>query len=159
MDSHVIAFDPGKVTGWSRWEYLPDQPMQRLDYGLIGDGLDGVIDWCLRNERYLSESTLVCEGYIPESLATEWRTPIRIEGALTALAACHAVPPPIFQARATKRSVTDAVLKREGLWLLGSDPKIGWEDARDVNDSQLHALAWAKHEGHLPTIRRFWPED
>lgn len=159
MDKHVVAFDPGKATGWSRWEYLPEQPLRRLDYGLIPGGLDGFIDWCIQHHRYLRESTLICEGFVPESMAVEWRIPIRIEGALAAIAAAYAVPPPIFQARATKRSVTDAVLKRSGLWLLNSDPKIGWEDARDVNDSQLHALAWAKHEGHLPTIAALWPED
>lgn len=159
MEQYVVAFDPGFATGWSRWQCHSDRMLERIDYGLITDGLDGFTEWCLEHPRYLAESIVISEGFIPQSLAVEWRTPIRIEGAMSAFCAAYATPPPIFQPRNAKHAVADDLLKRHGLWLAGNDPKIAWQDARDVNDSQLHALAWAKHDGHLPTIRALWPDE
>lgn len=159
MPRRLLAFDPGLVTGWSYWSFGPAQAMLREDYGLIRGGAEGVIDFCITHHRYLRESVVVCERFVPEKLGVELTVPIRIEGALMATCASFAVPPPEFQLRSRKRNVGDATLRRAGLWLKGSDPKIDWTDARDVNDSQLHALAWAKDGEHEPTLRAYWGED
>lgn len=159
MKLQVLGFDPGEVTGWSLFEVPDDAPLRRLDYGLIKGGVDGVIDWCVQHPRYLRSSTVVSEGFIPESNAVEWRTPIRIEGVLLGLCSIYGAAPPIFQSRSTKRAVGDGLLKAHGLWLRGDDVKVGWTDARDVNDSQLHVIARVKHDEHVPTLRALWPED
>lgn len=159
MEKHVLGLDPGKVTGWSRWEMAPERPLRRLEYGLIRDGVDGMTDWLMQHHRWVRESVLVVEGFTIESTKVEYRIPLRIEGAIIASCMFLGAPPPLFQPRTTKRAVADADLKAHGLWLHGSDPWIQWEDARDVNDSQIHVLAYAKHADHQPTVRQFWPDD
>lgn len=150
-----IALDPGKVTGWSLWAYDPasDHAAVRLDYGLVAGGVEGFIRWW-NTERPIPVSLIVCEKFeLDQRTADPDITPTYIEGALRALCGV----PIEWQPTSMKRQVSDDKLKQYGLWLTGSNKKIRHVDARDVNDSQVHALGYLKLR-HRPTAMRFWPE-
>jgi hypothetical protein len=148
----LLSLDPGKVTGWSLWTWDHVNALERVKYGVIPEGIYGFIAWWHRTnprvdaivfERFFLGDDFVNDRTMQASL---------IEGALLAL-----VPPAFptyFQRRVDKRAVPDHVLKQHGLWLTGT--QVGWEDGRDVNDSQIHALAWAKRQEHEPTLRRYF---
>jgi hypothetical protein len=161
LDEIITVIDPGgSTTGWSVWMLPSNLPIERIDYGLIKDGLFGFIEWALNHHRYLREATVVCEKFVPEGGPEDY-TPLQIEGALISALYNLAAPEAVFQLRSRKRNlgvkrVRDDLLKENGLWLPGSDPAIDWTDARDVNDTALHALIYAKDRGHEPTLRRYW---
>jgi len=157
----LLALDPGKVTGWSLWAYDPAKKGHalRLNYGLVPDGVQGFITWW-NTDRPIPVSRVVCEKFsLDQRTKSPDLTPTYIEGALLALCSV----PITWQPTSAKRKVQDAVLKRTpvngnqvSLWLTGSDKKIRHSDARDVNDSQIHALAYLKGV-HRPTAEWLFP--
>lgn len=156
----MLAIDPGEVTGWSTWAMEPDAPLKRLDYGLVKGGAEGWVIWMSRNMMMRPDMT-VCERFNPNdgrAAKAAYIDHIRIEGALMAILDALALPSPIWHYNDMKALCTDATLKSSGLWLTGADDRIDWQDARDVNDSQRHALARAKASGHEPTLLEYWPE-
>lgn len=163
MDELVLVLDPGQVTGWSLWVMPTDEPIYRVDYGLIKGGLAGFIDWLIEHRHYLAEAIVVCERFVAERSAEDL-VPLMIEGALVCQQRMLALPEVVFQLRSRKRNLgtrerRDGLLKAQGLWLRGDDPAIQHEDARDVNDTALHALIFAKDFEHEPTLRRYWPPE
>lgn len=163
MDELVLVLDPGKVTGWSVWVLPTDEPIYRVDYGLIKGGLAGFIDWLIEHHRYVSECIVVCEKFVPER-GGEDLLPLQIEGALACTQRTLAAAEVVWQLRSRKRNLgvrsrRDHLLRAHGLWLRGDDPAIDHEDARDVNDTALHALIFAKDYEHQPTLRAYWPPD
>lgn len=162
MGHLLLALDPGDATGWSVWDLEPDEPIFRLDYGVIPNGIDGFIAWTMNHHHYLREAIVVCERFVPDGGAQEYE-PLGIEGALRCALAYLGAPPPTFQLRSRKRNLGDAkvrdqLLKTLNLWVTGADPKVAWVDGRDVNDTAIHALVWAKDHEHQPTLAAFWPE-
>jgi hypothetical protein len=137
---YLLSIDPGKVTGWSLWTWSKTQPLERVKYGVIPGGVYGFIEWWRRIEPEPDE--IVFERFFLGDDFVNDRTmqASLIEGALLA--------------RVDKRAVPDRVLKVHGLWLTGTE--VDWEDGRDVNDTQIHALAWAKRQEHEPTLRRYF---
>lgn len=162
MTDVILAIDPGLATGWSTWAYDPERPLMRLDYGLVQGGVAGWIEWMTSTLGLLRPDVTVCESF-----KLDGRTkfpevePLRIEGALLAVYDALSLPSVIWQPNSTKVQVQDAVLKRTGFWLTGKD--VGWADARDVNDSQIHALAYVKLLEETtdlqPTTAAYWPEN
>jgi hypothetical protein len=154
----LLTFDPGKTTGWSLWCFDEDHPLQRLEYGLIKGGVHGFADWIEQHLGVMRPDVLICEKWDRDGRQfgrAEFSLPI--EGLL--IGACRALGLEItWQGTDMKALCKDSVLRASGLWLYGKDPEIDWEDARDVNDAQIHALAWAKAHGHEPTTSLFWPE-
>jgi hypothetical protein len=151
----LLAIDPGLATGWSAWIVPDDEPMQRYAYGLIQHGVDGFNRWFQTHGRSYVDGphdVLVCEKF---ELGGDVRfpdvEPLRIEGVLIALSPVRVR----WQLRTMKAQVEDERLKAHRLWVTGKD--VGWTDGRDVNDSQIHALAWGKFE-HYPTLQGYWPE-
>lgn len=163
--TRLLALDPGKVTGWSLWEWTVESntPARRTDYGLVKDGVEGFKKWFI-GERPVPIGLVVCEKFqLDQRTASPDTTPLVIEGVLIALCAV----PIVWQPTSTKSEVGDAVLKvrrsnevkktLEPLWLTGKNPKIRHTDARDVNDSQIHALAYLRH-AHRPTAAWLYPD-
>lgn len=154
----VIAFDPGGATGWSFWHYDVDEPMVRTDYGVIAGGADGFCEWLWRHHHLLLRASVsVIEHYVQDGGPGEADDALQVEGALRATLAALSLPPLVQQRRHDKRQVSDTVLKASGVWV--TNDEVDWEDARDVNDSQIHALAWAKMREHGPTVAFYWPEN
>lgn len=151
---YLLAIDPGKATGWSLWAYDSALALTRRDLGVIPGGVHGFILWWRELPHCIDEIVFETFRLGDDFVNDRTMQASQIEGALLAL-----VPPefPIWwQRRSDKRAVPDHVLKRHGLWITGS--AVDWEDGRDVNDSQIHALAWAKRQEHEPTLRRYFGE-
>lgn len=151
----LLSIDPGEATGWSAWYVPDDEPMVRFDYGLVRGGLPGFVKWWASIGHAIVDAprdVVVCEKF---ELGGDVRfpnvEPLRIEGALFALSARRVV----WQKRTDKAQVPDLLLREHGLWLTGKD--VDWEDGRDVNDAQVHALIWGKFD-HMPTLEGYWPE-
>lgn len=158
MTEIVLAIDPGGATGWSQWIYDPEFSIQRVDYGLIPGGVEGFNHWLIsRASTWPSIDHVICESW---RLAGDAKNPdleaLEVIGALKLQCLQRGVPEPHFQHRSDKAQVSDEKLKEAGLWLTGLD--VGWTDGRDVNDSAIHAILWAKLQDHLPTIEKFFPE-
>lgn len=167
-DILLTVIDPGgSTTGWSVWVLPESSPIERLDYGQIKGGLKGFIHWMLDHHRYFRETIVVCEKFVSERGAEDL-TPLQIEGALICGQEYLAAPEVVWQLRSRKRNlgtadVRDDLLKQHGLWITNAEaqanPEIAWKDARDCNDTSLHALIYAKDLEHLPTLRAYWPDD
>lgn len=164
MDELILVLDPGEVTGWSLWNLPTDEAIYRLDYGLIKGGLPGFIDWLVEHRHYLAEAIVVCEKFVAER-GGEVLLPLQIEGALICQQRMLALPEVVWQLRSRKRNLgerrrRDELLREHGLWIspaeARSDPAILHEDARDVNDTALHALIFAKDFEHQPSLRKFF---
>lgn len=159
MSESFWAVDPGETTGWSLWVMEPDLPIYRLDYGRILGGLDGVLDYAEQHFAGLRQggAKILCERFNPALGTADGSKnyePMYIEGALKAI--CRALGLEIiWQETGMKTLCTDDALKAAGLWIDNSEFDEG--DARDVNDSQRHALAFAKSHDHEPSILRYWP--
>lgn len=162
MSESLLALDPGEVTGWSLWVLDDDAPLQRLDYGLIHGGTFGAAEWLEQRLGVLRPDILVCERWNRfDGRAGDPTYPLQIEGLL--IGAARALGLEItWQSNGMKDLCRDSTLKEFGFYIMPAaakvDPAIMWEDARDVNDSQRHALAWAKAADHEPTVTAFWPE-
>jgi hypothetical protein len=157
----LLSFDPGGTTGWSLSVYYDDAPLTFFDGGQIPDGVDGFVEWW--NTYTYTQTGRGVEGFdisyspldfdviVSESFVLDGRTkfpdvtPLRIEGALTALAGTGRV---VYQRNVKKALVPDSELKRLGFWVPGN---------RHQNDARIHALAYAKMN-HLPTQQAYWGE-
>jgi hypothetical protein len=152
-----LVLDPGQVTGWSHWAIEPDLPMLRLQFGVIPGGFDGFLDWLESNLAVMGVSLLICERFNPE-LGTGGSgkdyVGMEIQGAVKAVCRALGIEVMMFDV-GMKAECTDDALKRAGLWIENSE--VEWEDARDVNDTQRLAHAYAKMLDHEPTIRAIWP--
>lgn len=154
----MLFVDPGEATGWSLWNYDPHFPLQRLEFGLIPGGLNGFLDWS-EVRLGLLHADVICERFNPALGTADGSKnyePMYIEGALRAI--CRALGLSLeFQDVGMKALCGDHVLKRNGLWIHNSE--VEWEDARDVNDTQRHALAWALSNDHAPSLSAYWPDE
>ena len=164
MSELILGIDPGEVTGWSLWALEDDRPIQRLEYGLIKDGRAG---WLRLGGMWLGQlrpGLVICEKFNEDDgrKGVANLTPIWIEGSIETM--CDALGLEVLmQPTAAKSQVHDDVLRRAGLYIENrvakKDAAIMHQDARDVNDSQIHVLAWAKAAiDHEPTIALYWPD-
>ena len=142
----LLALDPGQTTGWSLWEYDESTPLRHVSHGMQAGGLEGLIAWWRRCEVRCEWDEVVCESFVLDGRTLYPDvTPLRIEGALTAL-----WPEGVtFQRNNMKAHATDAKLKELGLW---------WPGAGHDRDSARHALAYMKTAvRHIPTIKWAYP--
>lgn len=164
MTESVLTIDPGEVTGWSYWALDPEYPIQRLEYGLIHGGLDGFITWMEIRLGRLRPDILICEKWNPNDgrVYGDPTEPLRIEGAIAAMVSALGIGDVEWQFNSMKALCTDDKLREHGLYIMPShakvDPAIMHKDARDVNDTFSHTLAFAKASGHQPTIDLYWPD-
>lgn len=163
MTDSILALDPGESTGWSLWALDDDYPIQRLDYGLVKGGMEGLVTFMEVRLGAVRPDVIVCEKWnVNDGRRGDPTEPLRIEGAMYAIASALGLEL-VFQPTSMKDQCHDYVLQDNGLWISPAeaklDPAILWVDARDVNDSQIHALAWAKTTAqHEPTLAAYWPE-
>jgi len=151
----LLSIDPGYATGVSLWSVPDDEEIEREAYFLVSGGIDGFEEWWWSIASYFPDETiLVCESFIQDG-----RTPkvesdaLQIEGFLRGV---YGVENITWQRNSMKNARNgDRLLKQHGLFLTGK--QVGWKDGRDVNDSQLHALAWAKNN-HAPSQEYFFPK-
>lgn len=161
-DELVLAMDPGGVTGWSLWQYPHASPAMRLNYGLIKNGLDGFLYWSERNLGVIQPSLIIFERFNPDlgyGKSKDYQA-LEIQGAIKAMARALGIDLMLHD-NSMKALCRDDDLERLNFWISPEqakvDPAILHVDGRDVNDSQIHALAHAKAVDHEPTVTEFWP--
>lgn len=161
-ETRVFCLDPGDASGWSVWSMRPDEPIERLSYGVVTGGVQGFLKWAATEAirpPWHDCQVVICERYFEDDDPTYDRDlpAAKIEGALRALLYRDAGRIKLeLRRRGDKRPVRDEILKRHGLWLTGS--QVGHIDGRDVNDTTIHVLGWARDQRHMPTIRAYWPD-
>lgn len=139
----LLSFDPGKMTGWSTWQYDALTPLRHVDHGMIPDGLRGFISWFRRFDNWEYDE-IVAEDFILDGRTIKPdTTPLEILGALEY--ACeesgHLL---VRQRNVMKVHAPDQLLKDKGIW---------WPGAGHDRDSARHAIALQKTRKHLPTLR------
>jgi len=163
MSELIMGIDPGESTGWSLWALEPDLPIQRLEYGLIHGGLKGFVSFMEIRLGRLHPTTIACEKFNENDgrVALGSLVPLPIEGAIYAMASALGIEL-VMQPTSMKDLCRDSVLKEFGLYITNAEarenPHIKWKDARDVNDSQMHVLAFAKSINHEASVEAFWPD-
>ena len=145
----LITFDPGETTGWALGTYSDTEALEFKFGGQISGGVAGfcvfVSDESLEGE--LDDVIIVSESFtLRPGVKMPNLTPIRIEGAMTALLGDGTV---VYQQPSAKGLVPDATMKRLGLWLPGQ---------RHQMDARIHAMAYMMKMGHLPTLTKYFPE-
>lgn len=144
---YLLCFDPGKTTGWASFEVHRDEPIELIGSGMISGGVKGFVEWVdedLPLELEGASFTVVSELFIPDGRTRKPDlTPLKIEGVLSYL-----WPDWVGQRNVMKMHAPDEMLKRLGLWKPG---------AGHDRDGIRHGLAYAKAQGHMPTIRWMHP--
>lgn len=153
--ARILVLDPGGTTGWSLWWAEKRRPIERIAYGSIPDGVAGFAEWWEGDRKVLRNiDHVLCEAF--EQDATTGYASIH-EAMFTigaAILGAHQIGADFWlQRRSQKALVTDADLKRLGLWVKDAGPVKG----RHTNDTSLHALAMAKSQDHQPTLLAYWP--
>lgn len=145
----LLAIDPGWATGWSYWRVHEDEPIERVDFGLISGGWHAFEQFLDNADYWVDEWVL--EDFIQDGRATQVdENAFIIKGMLIGMLGSRNLT---LQRNALKRLAPDNLLKQHGYWVTGK--QVGWKDGNDVNDSQRHALAWA-HANHRPSQEFFW---
>jgi len=159
----IWSCDPGGTTGWSLWELPDDSPIMRLDYGAIKGGFLGYLFWMERNLAVLRPSLIIFERFNPDlgyGKAKDYEA-LEIQGSARTAASALGIDIVLHDTN-MKALCHDDDLKRLGFYITPAqakvDPAILHTDGRDVNDSEIHALAHAKAIDHEPTMTAFWPE-
>lgn len=146
----VLAVDPGLKSGVC----LFDSESEIIRVSLIvANGLKGFQDFWEAHVRYLEYDVLVCESFeLEEGTHGIDLTPVSIIGYLESLGI-----PIVFQRRMQRgkdRLITDAVLKRAGLY-----PVRGEVKEKHQVEALRHALAYLVRQRHLPTIKLLHPRE
>lgn len=142
----LATFDPGETTGYSYWFVHEDRPIELRCADQQAGGLEGILEF---QNVFQTFHTIVSESFVLDGRTPKPNvTALRIEGAMTALRSLRGMPPIIFQRNYFKSHAPDHLLKRAGLWQKGMP---------HANDAIRHAIAWAKTNGHRPTIEWLWP--
>jgi hypothetical protein len=126
----------------------------------------GLNEWLTtRFDRDLPRpDVVVSERFKPRPMARSYRLdelePLRIEGYLWSMFDRQGGSL-VFRDPETRGSGKDGVrgmervLREHNLWLRPSDIP-NHDDADDANSAQMHALAYLRSIGHLPTIHAFF---
>lgn len=145
----VLAVDPGAKSGVC----LYDPDTQQLEVSLIiPDGLTGFREWFEWNDP--DYDVLVVESFELEegSHGIDYESPLQIIHWLERLPI-----PIVFQRRMQRgkdKLITDAVLKRAGLYPKRGELKEGHQVA-----ALQHALSYLVRQRHLPTIELLHPKE
>ena len=147
----LIAFDPGKCTGVSLWQYDSDTPLSLVGSGQIEGGVDGFLEYFYPTDgRYMIWDVIVSESFVLDGRTPNPDvTPLKIEGILEAHA--HRTGALVrFQRNNFKAHVDNDLLKKFELYKPGQPHAM---------DSMRHALAYMKTSHHMPTLNHYFRVD
>jgi hypothetical protein len=133
--------------------YDDETPLTLVCGGQIPDGVTGVCEFfanelgpILRGlDTSFDELAIVSENFKVRFVYADV-TPLRIEGALTALLGPDRV---IYHTPASKGLVGDQKLKEIGFWVKGH---------RHQNDAIIHALVHMLHIKHGPSLAKYYSD-
>lgn len=143
----LVAFDPGKTTGVSLWQYDSETPLTHVGHGQIEGGLDGFLEYFYPKGMFLPWDVIVSESFVLDGRTPNPDvTPLKIEGALESHA--HRTGALLrLQRNNFKAHVPDSKLKELGFYVKGMP---------HANDSMRHALAFMKTSYHAPTLNAYF---
>lgn len=146
----LIAFDPGKTTGVSLWQYDSDTPLTLVGHGQIEGGVDGFLEYFYPKGMFLPWDVIVSESFVLDGRTPNPDvTPLKIEGILEAHA--HRTGALVrFQRNNFKAHVDNDLLKKFELYKPGQPHAM---------DSMRHALAYMKTSMHMPTLNHYFRVD
>lgn len=162
-NSYLLSIDPGRSTGISLGIFSDAEAYELVDSWQPRGGAEGFIDWWQSGKLFAAMGpwtdgdVMISERFILRSSPKDGRVPdiepVRIEGVMLGMGLRV-----LYQDRWMKASVDDQILKDHGLWVTNKEARERFDhtDARDVNDSIIHGLAFLKSRKHLPTLRKFW---
>lgn len=143
----LLAVDPGKTTGASRWKYSESEPLECVWHGQIGDGINGFIKYIL---DYAEPDIVVAEQFVLDGRTPNPDvTPLKIEGAMMAYYDPESTLI-VFQRNNFKKHVSNELLKAHGLY---------WKGEPHAMDSARHALAYMKTQRHMPTLQKYFSDN
>lgn len=140
----ILAYDPAAEressdTGWFLGEFSEDQPVSRIDSGVVHGGFEGFRVWTKPEA-----DIVVCERYVVFNRAGD-PSPMLIEGVIRYL-----YPDVVLQPASGKNTaVSDTALKRLGLYSTKGHH-------HDEREATRHAVWRLKKLKHLPTLRLGW---
>lgn len=150
--TRVIAFDPGKITGYAIGEYSDTEPLIITEVGAISYEwfVDGTFTNMFR-PRFEADHTVVelfesrdGQDFAPNLLG------VRVEGILD-----WWYFPVTWRSPSKKSQVPDQLLKDHGEWRTGA--AVDWEDGRDANDAIIHLIGFVAFDlKHTPTLRKYF---
>lgn len=156
--------DPRGHTGIVLLGYTETEPVTLLGAWAEPGGVDAFRDWYLRTvsqNKYVETppafpceptdqfciDTVVVEQFVDRQIRGADRSPMLVEGVVRFLwPGVHLSP-----ASGYKTAVPDAALKNLGLWLTG-------DHHNDRISAARHGVRWLKKQGHVPTIRKGFPQ-
>lgn len=143
----LIAFDPGKTTGVSLWQYDSETPLTHIGHGQIEGGLDGFLEYFYPKGMFLPWDVIVSESFVLDGRTPNPDvTPLKIEGALESHA--HRTSALLrLQRNNFKAHVDNDLLKKFNLY---------WPGQQHAMDSARHALAYMKVSMHRPTLDHYF---
>jgi hypothetical protein len=138
----ILGIDPGQRTGVAVIEVTDDTAPVLVSYEEVYGGVNGFTIWWETHPPY---DVLVAERYIPRG-----GTPQKNAGAPLGVLGFLDQFNPVLQTPAGRAvSVSDAVLKRLGLYLPG-------ERLRNVREAVRHVVWYLKNQRHRPTLVKGW---
>jgi hypothetical protein len=144
----LIAFDPGKTTGMSIWNYDSETPLTLVGSGHIPGGVDGFLEYFYPvSKTYPRWDVIVTESFVLDGRTPNPdTTPLKIEGILESHA--HRTGTLIrLQRNNFKAHVDNDMLKKFELYKPGQPHAM---------DSIRHALAYMKTSKHMPTLKHYF---
>lgn len=147
----VLAFDPGKITGWAQGTFTVSEPLNIQDAGTMT--YDEFLEPDLRGRfGNIPVDTVVVEEFIlRDNEFVADLTGVRVEGILEFIQRGKIV----WRPPSKKAQVPDEVLREHGLWQTGGN--VNWEDGRDANDAIIHLLGHVAFDlRHGPTLRKYF---
>lgn len=154
----ILAIDPGMSTGLAHAVMHDDEPLEFLEVHQIEGGLS--VDLMAEiNLRVNVVDFVVVEKFLPRQMARSYRLeelePLRIEGFIQCAVDGFVV---VDWREPSQRKLVDgdipaseAILRKMGYAKTGRD--VGCRDADDANSAIMHALSFARHLRHVPTMR------
>lgn len=170
--TQLIAFDPGLSTGVVVGHYSDTEPWRLHKFWQIEGGLEGFLDWDATT-AYMCDDA-VAERFVPLAGQGFSHTagsvePLRVEGALVALAYMPADPTADGWQRASQQYWATGAnakekRKKQKAWVKENHPElyktgkdVGCKDAEDYWSALFHSLARMRHLKHGPTLKHYFP--
>lgn len=158
MMKKILAIDPGMSTGLANAVMYNDKPLEVLEAYQIEGGLSADLMAEIKLQVNVVDF-IVVEKFLPRQMARSYRLeelePLRIEGfiqgAVDGFASVDWREPSQRKLVDGDIPASEAVLRKMGYAKTGRD--IGCRDANDANSAIMHALSFARHLRHIPTMR------
>lgn len=170
----ILFCDPGRSTGLAWGYYDKDTPFTLEGYAQVDGGLLGLLIWLGDNKKIADGHEWFAEYYKPYAAiqTIDSMYPKYIEGSLVTLGYMddYDLYPANWRTSnyqyvvsgknaAEKKSKQNAWIKAEHPELYVTGKMVGQKDADDVRSAIGHILSILRDHKHLPTIRKYWPED